>query len=49
MSDLVVTVPKDIWFEWIEEGDAVGLLDHLYVVTKDYILLLIICYADMLQ
>lgn len=24
MSDLVVTVPKDIWFEWIAEGDAVG-------------------------
>lgn len=24
MSDLVVTVPKKIWFDWIEEGDAVG-------------------------
>lgn len=22
--DLVVTVPKDFWFEWIKEGDAVG-------------------------
>ncbi len=24
MSDLVVTVPKDIWADWIDEGDAVG-------------------------
>lgn len=24
MSDLVVTVPKRIWTEWIEEGDAAG-------------------------
>ncbi len=24
MSDVVVTVPKAIWFDWIEEGDAVG-------------------------
>jgi hypothetical protein len=24
MSDLVVTVPKTIWFEWIAEGDGVG-------------------------
>lgn len=24
MPDLVVTVPKDFWFEWINEGDAVG-------------------------
>lgn len=24
MIDLVVTVPKDIWLEWIEEGDAAG-------------------------
>lgn len=25
MSDVVVTVPKDLWLEWIEEGDAAGL------------------------
>lgn len=24
MSDLVVTVPRQLWSEWIEEGDAVG-------------------------
>jgi hypothetical protein len=24
MSDLVVTVPKGIWLEWLSEGDAVG-------------------------
>jgi len=24
MSDIVVTVPKWFWPEWIEEGDAVG-------------------------
>jgi len=24
MSDLVVTVPKHFWPEWIEEGDAAG-------------------------
>ncbi|MGK3995031.1 hypothetical protein [Sorangium sp. So ce1024] len=24
MSDLVVTVPKGIWPDWIDEGDAVG-------------------------
>lgn len=24
MSDLVVTVPKQLWAEWILEGDAVG-------------------------
>lgn len=24
MSDLVVTVPKQLWLEWIAEGDAVG-------------------------
>lgn len=24
MSDLVVTVPKDFWPEWIAEGDAAG-------------------------
>ena len=24
MTDLVVTVPKGIWAEWIDEGDAVG-------------------------
>lgn len=24
MSDLVVTVPKDFWPDWIDEGDAVG-------------------------
>lgn len=24
MADLVVTVPKDFWFEWIDEGDAAG-------------------------
>lgn len=24
MSDIVVTVPKWFWFDWIAEGDAVG-------------------------
>lgn len=24
MSDVVVTVPKDIWFDWIDEGDPAG-------------------------
>lgn len=24
MSDVVVTVPKHLWFDWIDEGDAVG-------------------------
>lgn len=24
MSDLVVTVPKHFWFNWIDEGDSVG-------------------------
>ncbi|HEY3499639.1 MAG TPA: hypothetical protein VGK73_33340 [Polyangiaceae bacterium] len=24
MSDLVVTVPKGLWLDWIHEGDAVG-------------------------
>lgn len=24
MADLVVTVPKHFWFEWIAEGDAAG-------------------------
>ncbi len=24
MSDLVVTVPKRLWWEWIAEGDAAG-------------------------
>lgn len=24
MADLVVTVPKHMWFDWIAEGDAVG-------------------------
>lgn len=24
MSDVVVTVPKDLWIRWIDEGDAVG-------------------------
>lgn len=24
MTDVVVTVPKDIWTAWIEEGDAAG-------------------------
>jgi len=24
MTDLVVTVPRNLWAEWIEEGDAVG-------------------------
>lgn len=24
MPDVVVTVPKAIWFDWIAEGDAVG-------------------------
>ncbi len=24
MSDLVVTVPKNLWWEWIAEGDAAG-------------------------
>lgn len=24
MSDLVVTVPKTLWADWIDEGDAVG-------------------------
>lgn len=24
MGDLVVTVPKDIWADWIDEGDAAG-------------------------
>lgn len=24
MPDLVVTVPRDLWTDWIEEGDAVG-------------------------
>jgi len=24
MTDLVVTVPKDFWPDWIAEGDAVG-------------------------
>jgi len=24
MTDLVVTVPRNLWSEWIEEGDAVG-------------------------
>lgn len=24
MTDVVVTVPKGIWFDWIAEGDAVG-------------------------
>lgn len=24
MSDLVVTVPRDLWLDWIDEGDAVG-------------------------
>ena len=24
MSDLVVTVPRDLWAMWIAEGDAVG-------------------------
>lgn len=24
MSDVVVTVPKRLWMDWIEEGDAVG-------------------------
>ena len=24
VSDLVVTVPKGFWFQWIEEGDAAG-------------------------
>ena len=24
VSDLVVTVPKDLWADWIDEGDAVG-------------------------
>lgn len=24
MPDLVVTVPRDLWLDWIDEGDAVG-------------------------
>lgn len=24
MPDVVVTVPKDLWLDWIDEGDAVG-------------------------
>lgn len=24
MSDVVVTVPKGLWAEWLEEGDPVG-------------------------
>ncbi len=24
MADVVVTVPKGLWFDWIAEGDAVG-------------------------
>lgn len=24
MTDVVVTVPKRLWLDWIEEGDAVG-------------------------
>ena len=24
MGDVVVTVPKGVWLDWIEEGDAVG-------------------------
>jgi len=24
MTDVVVTVPKRLWFDWIEEGDAIG-------------------------
>lgn len=24
MADLVVTVPRDLWTDWIDEGDAVG-------------------------
>ena len=24
MTDVVVTVPKGIWEDWIDEGDAVG-------------------------
>lgn len=24
MSDLVVTVPKGLWLDWIDEGDAAG-------------------------
>ncbi len=24
MADLVVTVPKPLWLDWIDEGDAVG-------------------------
>jgi len=24
MADLVVTVPRDLWTDWIEEGDPVG-------------------------
>lgn len=24
MTDLVVTVPKDFWPQWVEEGDAAG-------------------------
>jgi hypothetical protein len=27
MSDLVVTVPKDFWLEWIDEGDAAGSVE----------------------
>lgn len=24
MPDVCVTVPKDLWFDWIDEGDAAG-------------------------
>lgn len=24
MSDVVVTVPKSVWFDWLDEGDLVG-------------------------
>lgn len=24
VSDIIVTVPKDLWLEWIDEGDAAG-------------------------
>jgi hypothetical protein len=25
MSDVVVTVPKQIWYDWVAEGDSVGV------------------------
>lgn len=25
MSDVVVTVPKGLWFEWLDEGDLAGV------------------------